>query len=379
MNDHFWHFARYVISFFIGGMLMSMLALQLSPSHREAVRELSQIKEDMRALRTKHDGVTQELDGAGKKLRLAEKQVGHAQGLVQSEHQKLEAVEARLSKHKDDVKKKQKELERINLERTQAIKKEKEGNVELDKVRKSLSVTNLKHEQEKKDCDLKMLEFNSLKEESTKWKKLYQETNDKLERLRLEHDQVKKDEKELEGSVETLTKKVKVQETDNLNLKQKLVSAESTASEPACSGNTTSADETMKGSLGTAGAVAVKEDEDSALFRRSGDTKGFSDELRHISHGSPDPTLAFASPRPTAAAEGSGKPPVTPPATVLAFTSPAAEADAARKKADAAAAAPAKKAVGATSVIKESLVQRLLGTSPPPAPPAKEATEGKKR
>lgn len=225
VNSHFWHFLRLAFAFLFGGLLLSMLALQLSPAHQEAVRELALYRKEVRLLRSRFDRKTELLEESDKKKQLLEKQLFRAGSDTEKVREEIKTANDSAMKLKAEVKETAQELERIKLERDQAIKKTDSLKMDIEETNKKLARLTLQKAQEKKECDLKVLDLATCTDDTKKWKLSYQETKNKLELMALQHAQVKKDEQKLEGNVKDLEKKVQDQASANTKVKQKLVQA----------------------------------------------------------------------------------------------------------------------------------------------------------
>lgn len=218
----FWHFLRLVFAFFLGGTILSMFALQLSPQYRETTLELVSLKRESRDMTQQFKDKDKKLQSAENKLRMLGTETVKFSNQVQAEVQKREEIKAALDKALADQKEQTKVIERMALDKTQTEKLKDGLSTEVETLKRDVARLTKKLDQEKKDCESKTFECETYKSDAESCATKSTEVKNELERLRLEHEQVKKEKEQTQEECNTLKTKLEEREEATRNIVKKV-------------------------------------------------------------------------------------------------------------------------------------------------------------
>lgn len=103
-------------------------------------------------------------------------------------------------------------IERMDLEKTQTEKAMEALSVEVENLKRDNTRLTKQRNQEKKECEAKTFECDTFKSDSETCKTKFRDVKNELERLKLEHDQIRAARKQKEEDYETL--KAQLEERD---------------------------------------------------------------------------------------------------------------------------------------------------------------------
>jgi len=222
----FWQFLRMVFVFFLGGTILSMFALQLSPAHRESALELSQLKQDCRKVRSQFEDKDLALRDVEKKLRIISTEAIKRQSDTQAAIVKKDDIKTQLDEVLRSQKDTTKAMARMELEKSQSEKQLALHTAELEKLKKENARLQQLMTTEKKDCEVKTFECEVVKSDAEACKVKYRDVQNEMERLTLEHEQVKKDGEQMTENCDKLKKQLDERDASTEKLIHKVEQAD---------------------------------------------------------------------------------------------------------------------------------------------------------
>eukprot|EP00658_Telonema_sp_P-2_P018624 TRINITY_DN17300_c0_g1_i1.p1 TRINITY_DN17300_c0_g1~~TRINITY_DN17300_c0_g1_i1.p1 ORF type:complete len:332 (-),score=81.88 TRINITY_DN17300_c0_g1_i1:235-1230(-) len=204
----FWHFLRLVFVFFLGGTILSMFALQLSPQYRETAMELTTLRRESRASLQQIREKSETLKTADKKIRMIGAEVIRLNSLIEEETRARKTAEGKLTASVEDNSQKSREMERIGLAKTQAEQQIAEKTKQVDKLKREMTVLQAKATKDTKESDAKIADLEAAKFEGESCHTTAIALKNELEALKLEHDQAKKESLEQEAKCDSLKKQM---------------------------------------------------------------------------------------------------------------------------------------------------------------------------
>jgi len=222
----FWQFLRMVFVFFLGGTILSMFALQLSPSYRENALELAQLRQDGRKIRNQFEEKDLALRDVEKKLRIISTEAIKRHTDTEAAIVKKNELKLQLEELQQTQKGTAKTIARMELDKTIAEKQLALHTAELEKLKKENARMQQLMATEKKDCEAKTFDCEVIKSEAESCKIKHREVQNDLERLTLEHEQVKKDSEQMEESCAKLKKQLDDRDESTKKLVHKVEQAD---------------------------------------------------------------------------------------------------------------------------------------------------------
>lgn len=215
-----------VFVFFLGGTILSMFALQLSPSHRENALELAQLRQDGRKIRNQFEEKDLALRDVEKKLRIISTEAIKRHSDTEAAIVKKNELKLQLEELQQTQKGTAKTIARMELDKTIAEKQLALHTAELEKLKKENARMQQLMATEKKDCEAKTFDCEVIKSEAESCKIKHREVQNDLERLTLEHEQVKKDSEQMEESCAKLKKQLDDRDESTKKLVHKVEQAD---------------------------------------------------------------------------------------------------------------------------------------------------------
>lgn len=218
----FWQFLRMVFVFFLGGTILSMFALQLSPSYRETTLELAQLRVDGRKIRAQFEKKEEDLAAALKKLQIVSAEAIKRQNEATSASAKKAELEVQLAEETKVGTEKAKIIEQMELKSSQTEKDRDLQKAEIDKLKQDNARLTKMLESEKKDFEAQTYTCEVLKSDAETCKVKHREVKNELERLTLKHEQSTKDNQLKDAECAKLKKKMRARDENAKKLVERI-------------------------------------------------------------------------------------------------------------------------------------------------------------